>query len=196
MLVRDPLRAVRLRRVLDHRQAERAEVGRGAAEEVHRHDRLRLVRDLALDLRRIEVQRRRVDVGENRCRAAPGDRLGGRVERERRADHLVAGADVHPVEHEDDRVGAVGAADRLLDAELGRSLALEGLDLGAEDELPGVERARERVLQLRDQRRVLRLDIDVGDRHQPDCIVAVRLRRRTSQYATSATIPATTAIST
>ena len=75
-------------------------------------------------------------------------------------------------------------------------LALERLDLGAEDELPGVERARERVLQLRDQRRVLRLDVDVGNRHQPECIVAVRLRRRTSQYATSATNPATTAIST
>ena len=196
MLVRDPLGAVRLSRVLDHRQAERAEVGRRAAEEMHRHDRLRLVGDLALDLCRVEIQRRRVDVGEDRRRAAPGDRLGRRIERERRADHLVAGADVHAVHHEHERVGAVGAADRLLDAELGRGLALEGLDLGAEDELPGVERARERVLQLRDQGRVLRLDIDVGDRHQPDCIVAARLRRRTSQYAKSATNPATTAIST
>ena len=49
--------------------------------------------------------------------------------------------------------------------QLGR-LALEGLDLGAEDEPARLEGARERLLQLGDQRRVLRLDVNVGDRHR------------------------------
>ena len=88
----------------------------------------------ALDVGRVEVQRRRVDVGEDGRRADARDRLGGRVERERGADHLVAGADPDRVEHEHDRVGAVRDADRLLDAEVLGRLALEALDLGAEDE--------------------------------------------------------------
>ena len=163
---RDPAGAERLRRILDHRQAEAAQVGRGPAEEVHRHDRLRLLGDPALDVGRVEVQRDRVDVGEHGRRAAPRDRLGRRVEGERRADHLVAGADAHRVEHEHERVGAVRAADRLLRPEQLRCFALEGLDLGAEDEPAGLQGARKRLLQLRNQRRVLRLDVNVGDRHR------------------------------
>ena len=94
---------------------------RRPAEEMDRHDRLRLLGDHGLDLARVEVQRRRVDVGEDRRGAAARDRLGGREERERRADHLVAGADAERVEREHERVGAVGDADRVLDGEvLGR----------------------------------------------------------------------------
>ena len=77
-----------------------------------------------------------VDVGEDRRRADARDRLGGRVERERRADDLVAGADPERVEHEHERVGAVGDADRLRHAEVLGRLALEALDLGPEDEPP------------------------------------------------------------
>ena len=108
----------------------------------------------------------RVDLREDRCGAATRDRLGGRVERERRADHLVAGADPHRVEDEHERVGAVRTADRVLGAEVLGRLALERLDLRPEDEPAGLERARERLLQLRDQRRVLRLDVNVGNRHR------------------------------
>ena len=57
---------------------------RRAAEEVHRKDRLRPRGDLPLHVCRIEVQRDRVDVDEDGRRLAPRDRLGGRVERERR----------------------------------------------------------------------------------------------------------------
>ena len=74
----------------------------------------------------IEVERDRIDVREHRRRATPGDRLGGRIERERGADDLVAGADLERVEHEHERVGAVRDADRLLDAEVGGRLLLEG----------------------------------------------------------------------
>jgi hypothetical protein len=47
---------------------------------------------------------------------------------------------------------------------LGR-LVLEPLDLGAEDEPPVLERSLERFLQLGDQRRVLRSDINVRNPH-------------------------------
>ena len=115
-------RAERLRRVLDERHAERGELleRRGPAEQVHRHDRPRPRRDPRGDVLGVEVAGRRVDVGEDGRGAAPRDRLGGRVEREGRADHLVAGADAHRVEHEHERVGAVRDADRLRDAEVRR----------------------------------------------------------------------------
>ncbi len=55
---------------------------------------------------------------------------------------LVACADPERVEDEHERIGAVGDADRVLDAEeLGR-LALEALDLGAEDEAAGSRASR------------------------------------------------------
>jgi hypothetical protein len=128
------------------------------------HQRLRPRRDPPLDVGRVEVQRLRVDLGEDGCRAAAHDRLGGRVERERRADDLVAVPDPERVEDEHDRVGAVRDADGLLDAEeLGR-LAFEALNLGPEDEAARLERLREGRLKLRDERRVLRLDVNVRNR--------------------------------
>ena len=122
---RDARGAERLRGILDQRQPEGGELGerRGAAEEVHRHDRLRPRRDARGDVVGIEVERDRVDVGEHRRRAGAGDRLRRRVERERRADHLVAGADPHRLEREHERVGAVRDADRVRHAEIGGRLA-------------------------------------------------------------------------
>ncbi len=49
------------------------------------------------------------------------------------------------------------------DAEVRGRLALERLDLGAEDEAPGLEHFREPLLELRDEWRVLRLDVDERD---------------------------------
>ena len=159
---RDAGGAERLGRVLDQRQPESRELGerRRTAEEVHRHDRLRPRRDARGDVGGVEVEADRIDVGEDGGRAGPGDRLGGRVERERRADHLVPGADAHRLEREHERVGAVGDADRVGHAEIGGRLVLERLDLGAEDEAARLENLREALLELRDQRRVLRLDVD------------------------------------
>jgi len=93
------------------------------------------------------------------------DRLGGRVEREGRADDLVAGADSHRLEHEQQRVRPVGDADRLLDAEVVRGLLLEGLDVGAEDEPPVLEDGGDALLQLGQEWLVLRLDVDQRDGH-------------------------------
>ena len=98
--------ADRARRVLDERQAvalgelqEGVHVGR-QADLVDRHDRLRARRDRALGGGRIEVVGARVDVREDRLRAAVPDGVGGRDERQRRHDHLVAGADAGDVQRE------------------------------------------------------------------------------------------------
>ena len=112
---------------------------------------------------RVEVHRRRVDLREDRSRPAARDRLGRRVEREGRADHLVAGPDLERVERDHERVGAVRDPDRVLDAEVRGGLLLEGLDLRAEDEPPRVEDVGDSLLQLLQQRRVLRLDVNERD---------------------------------
>ena len=105
----------------------------------------------------------RVDIREHRDRADTRDRLRGRVERERRADHLVAGTNPHRLERQHERVRPVGHPDRVRHAEILGCLALERVDLGTEDEPPRLEHRREALLQLRDQRRVLRLDVDERD---------------------------------
>ena len=84
---------------------------------MHWKYRLRPRGDLALHIHRIQVQRDGVDVDEDGCRLAAGDRLGGCVERERRTDHLVAAAHSEGIEDDDDRVRPVGDADRLRHAE-------------------------------------------------------------------------------
>ena len=127
---------------------------------MHGHDRLRLRRDPRGDVVDVDVHGRRVDVGEDRCRADTRDRLGCRIEGERGADHLVAATDAHRLEAQHERVGAVGDTERVRHAEVGGGLLLERLDLRAEDEAPGLEHVREAGFQLGNERRVLRLDVD------------------------------------
>jgi hypothetical protein len=131
---------------------------------MHRHDRLRALREPPLDVGRVEVERERIDVGEHRNGIPAGNRLRGRVERECGADHLVALTDAQRVERDHERVGSVGDADRLLYAEVLGGLALESLDLGPEDEATGFQHSGERFFELRTQRRVLRLDVNVRNR--------------------------------
>ena len=132
---------------------------------MHGHDRLRPTRDPALDVGRIDVERHRVDVREDGGRAAPRDCLRSGVEREGRADHLVAGSDLHRVEDEHERVGAVRDADRLRDAEVGGGLILERLEVRALDQ-PGriVENGTEARLELGDQGLVLRANVNERNR--------------------------------
>ena len=143
---RDVRRAERLRRVLDHRHAELVQLARAGAGRPKRCTaRIAFVRGV---IRAATSSGSRfivdgVDVGEDRRRAATRDRLRRRVERERGADHLVARADPERVEHEHDRVGAVGDADRIVDAEIVGRLPLERGDVGPENEL-AARRARRR----------------------------------------------------
>jgi hypothetical protein len=160
--LRDAGRAERLRGVLDHRHAELRQLdgGSGTAEQVHRHDRARARRDPRRDVVDVDVQRHGIDVGEDRGRAAAGDRLRGRVERERRADHLVAGADLHRVEDEHERIGAVGDADASLHAEVGGRLVLECVEVRALDVPAAVEDLGEPRLDLRAHGGELALDVN------------------------------------
>ena len=93
------------------------------------------------------------------------DRLRRRIERERRADHLVAGPDPERLEHEDERIRAVRDSDRIRGAEEAGGLLLERPHFGPEDELPESRTPCEALLQLLEEGRVLRLDVDVGDSH-------------------------------
>ena len=144
---------------------------RGATEEVDRHDRLRpgAIRADTSSGSRFSVTG--IDVGEDRRRADARDRLGRRVERERRADDLVAAPDPERLENEDERVGAVRNADRVGNTEERRGLVLERLHLWAEDEPPGLEDGGEPLLELRDEWRILRLRVDEWDRlaHAGEC---------------------------
>ena len=105
------------------------------------------------------------------------------------------GTDLERVEREHDRVGAVGDADRVLDAEVRGGLLLEGADVRAEDEPAGVENLGDSLLQLVQQRRVLRLDVNERDL-RPRRASLVRLRQRTTSHAAKSTTSATTVIST
>ena len=107
-----------------------------------------------------------VDVAEDRRGAAAAIGLRGREERERGADDLVARPDAERVEDEDERVRPVGDADGVADAEVGGGLLLEGAHLRAEDESAGVDDLSEAVLQLLDERRVLRPDVDERNGHE------------------------------
>ena len=114
---------------------------------------------------RRDHHRLRIDVAEDRTRAGRRDRLGGRVERERRHDDIVAGPDAHRAQGDRQRVGAVGDADDVIDAEVVRELALEGRDLGAEDEpalVDGVGRGADEAVA---QGRARRVDVEQRDWH-------------------------------
>ena len=155
---RDAACAEGLRGILDDCRPELRDLleRRGPAEQVHRHDRARPRRHAALDVGRVEVERLRVDVGEDRRRADARDGLGRGVEREGGADDLVPGPDLERPEHEHDRVGPVRDTDRPGHAEVRGGLFLEGADVRAEDELAPVENVRKPLLQLGKKRSVLR----------------------------------------
>jgi len=159
-------RAERLRRVLDDGNAQLHELRqRGRpAEEVNREDRLRALGDPGGDILGLEVHRRRVDIREDGRRSAPGDCLCRRVERERRTDHLVPSADSERVEHEHERIGTVGHADRVADAEIVGRLALERGDIGPENELAALEHAVDRLADTRQERGVLSFYVNERDR--------------------------------
>jgi hypothetical protein len=132
---------------------------------VHRHDRPRPLGHFGGHVLRVDVQRDRVDVGENRRRAGPHDRLRRRIEGERGADHLVAGADLQRVEDEHERVRAVGDADRLLHAEVGGGFLLEGLHVRPQDQGARLEHRLEPLEDLRYQALILRPNVNERDRH-------------------------------
>ena len=143
-------------------------------EQVHRHDRARAVGDGVGQAVRVQVERRRVDVDEHGHRAQHGRGLGGRDERERRADHLVAGAYAERHQRDLDRVGAVAHAERgrravgrAVDAvEVAGELGLEVGDERAAHEGAAVEHGRERGVVLGAEGVDLRAQVDHLEGHR------------------------------
>ena len=91
-----------------------------------------------------DVEGRGIDIGEHRRRAEERHHLGGRAEREGRADDGVAGADALRHQHQQQRVGAARAGHHVAGAaELGER-RFERPHLGTENELAVLEHARDR----------------------------------------------------
>ena len=127
------LGAERLAGVLDDGQpvsdgelAERLELTR-VAEDVDEDERLRSGRDCGGDRRRVEVQRARIDVGEDRCRTLVQHAVGRRDEGERRRDRLVSGPETSEpdAEMEPGRAARHGRDERRPDA-ISHALARSG----------------------------------------------------------------------
>ena len=152
--------AVRLAGVLDDGDAlgprqleDRVEVERAPVEMDGDH-RARARRDRALDQLGRDERGARIDVDEARRRARQRDRLGGRDERVRRHDHLVAAADAERAQRQHQGFGARGDADGVRRAAVPRELLLEGLDLGAERERRAARDPLDLAQQLVHERRV------------------------------------------
>jgi hypothetical protein len=91
----------------------------------------------------------------------------------RRDDHLVARADAPRAQDEVQRVEAVGDADRVRGAAVGGELALEGLDLGAEDV---AARSEDAFAGLPQRGEVGRVDAAEVEERQGDQCLAHRAR--------------------
>ena len=153
-------RADRLGGVLQQRDrtarreiAQRLEMA-GEPVEMHRHDRARSRRDRRFRRARIHPQALGLHVHEDGTRAQGGHRARAREVREGGNDHLVVGPDPERQKRDGERRRSGGHADGVGDAARLRQLALEGIVLGSEDELPRAEHALEISHQLRHERPV------------------------------------------
>ena len=163
----------RLRGVLDHGEAAGAgDGGDGVhggrlAIEVDGHDGPRPRRHRLVHERGIQVVRSRIDVHEDgpRVHHEHAGRRGH--EGEGRGDDLVTGPDADRLEGDDEGIGARSDPDAVGDTAEAGQLALEGGDLGPENEAAGGEHARRRRRQLGLERLVLPREVDLGDHRLP-----------------------------
>ena len=131
------LRAVRLGRILDQEPAAPpADLAHAVgverpAVEVDTDDADGLRGGAALELRRVEVVGRGVDVAEDRHATGQHHRLGGGKEAERRHQHFGAGSEPQGAQGDHQRVGAVGDTDHGARTEEAGEGTLELLDLRA-----------------------------------------------------------------
>ena len=162
-------RADRLRGIFDDRNAgtrgnvdNRRHVG-ALAEQVHRQDRFRLRRESGRDGSGVDIERGGIDVDKHRTRSHPGDRAGRREERKRSRHDLVARTDVQGHQGGKERIRARRNANGVRDSKKRFELALEGFNLGTEDEVLRIADARDRVEHALAERRELCLEVDQRD---------------------------------
>ena len=136
----------------------------GLSEDVDGDDGLGPGRDLGLDQLRIDVEVL-VDVHEDGFGAGLADGFRGRDEAVGDGDDLVAGADAQGLEGDVDGVGAVGAADAVLPAELPGIGFLESLDVLAADEGGFADDGLDGGIDLGLDGLVLGLEVDEGNVH-------------------------------
>jgi len=141
-------RGVCLRRVLDQQQVvcvrDVAEVVHlcGQSVQVDGEDRLDVVLvlpDRLLDAVWVEVERLRVDVGEDRDPAGEPDGVRRRDERERCRHDAISGFDVRTFQRRVERSGSVGRCDPLFGSTVLGELHLERTNDVAVRQLPGFE---------------------------------------------------------
>ena len=157
-----PARAVRLTRILDDEDAVPAceledRLHRyDLTVEMHRHDRLRMRRQRALQERGID-QIVCVDVDEHRPRTRGGYRKRRRDIRVRGNDHFVAGSDAQNFQRELHRRRSRFNADAVFDADVPREVLFKSGDVGSEYEARVLHHLRYARKKLRAQRAELRL---------------------------------------
>ena len=87
----------------------------------------------AASARRIERHGRGIDIDEQRPRAGQLDRRDRRDRGVRDRGDIILGAEIERPQRQHQRIGAAGDADAMAAADIGGEVALERLDLGAED---------------------------------------------------------------
>ena len=102
----------------------------------------------ARQLGRVEGEARGIDVDEQRPRARQLDRRDGRHRGMRDGDDIILGPDADRLQRQHQRIGAAADADAVADADVIGKLALERLDLLAQDVAAAFQHAGDRRVDL------------------------------------------------
>jgi hypothetical protein len=112
------------------------------------------------DIRQVEVEADGADIGEHGRGADTADASARGEERERRRNHLVAGANSQAHQGEEDGVGAGGDPQGVADAEQLRHVSLEPIQFRAEDVVPGTQHPLKGVGEFAFEGEILGLEIE------------------------------------
>jgi hypothetical protein len=148
----------------------------GLPVEMHGQDRGCPRADCARHSARVEQSGTGVHICIHRLGAGVDHRQCGGDERVRRHDHLVAGANPSCSEHDRQCGGARGDADAVVDPTVSSELALEQLDLAAEDEVTRTKHAPKRGVQVAGKQPVL--SIKRAERHLRHATLILVFRAR------------------
>src|SRR5690606_26176757 len=112
---------------------------------------------------RREIERRFVDIAEDRARVQARDHASGREERESARDDLVARLDPERHQRDEQRVRSGRHADRVASVRVFRNAPLELGDVRAQNEALTLTDLANRSLDIVAQRRILRAQIEQRD---------------------------------